>query len=144
MRLTTRGRYAVTAMLDLAMHSSDGPVCIGAIAARQGISAPYLERLFRKLRNRGLVCSTRGARGGYELCRCAGQISVADVINAVDEPLDATLCAGAGNPLTHDLWLDLTRHVHQFLADTTLAQICADKSPCRQTRSRFEALLQEV
>jgi len=141
MRLTTRGRYAVTAMLDLAMHSAEGPVCIGAIAERQAISAAYLERLFRNLRQRGLVCSTRGAHGGYELCRCAGEISVADVINAVDEPLDATLCPSARNGLTHDLWADLTRHVQGFLGETTLAQICASKSPCSQTRDRFEQLL---
>lgn len=140
MRLTTRGRYAVTAMLDLAMHSAHGPVCLGAIAERQGISAAYLERLFRNLREQGLVCSTRGARGGYELCRCAGQISVADVINAVDEPLDATLCPSARNGLTHDLWADLTKHVQGFLADTTLAEICAQKSDCPQMRSRFEQL----
>lgn len=140
MRLTTRGRYAVTAMLDLAMHSADGPVCIGAIAERQGISAAYLERLFRNLREHGLVCSTRGARGGYELCHCAGEISVADIINAVDEPLDATRCPSARNSLTHELWMDLTRHVQVFLEDTTLAQICARKSECSQMRDKFAEL----
>lgn len=141
MRLTTRGRYAVTAMLDLAMHSAEGPVCLGAIAERQGISAAYLERLFRSLREQGLVSSTRGARGGYELCRCAGAITIADVIDAVDESLDATLCPSARNGLTHDLWADLTRHVQGFLDETTLAQICARKSPCSVTRTRFEQLL---
>lgn len=133
MRLTTRGRYAVTAMLDLALHSEQGPVCLNAIAGRQGISAAYLERLFRHLRDRGLVSSTRGARGGYELCRCAGEISVADVICAVDEPLDATQCESAQNRLTCHLWSDLTRHVQSYLEDVTLAQLCDQQSSSPST-----------
>lgn len=124
MRLTTRGRYAVTAMLDLALHGECGPVCIASIAERQGISPAYLEQLFRKLREQGLVCSTRGARGGYQLCRCAGEISVAQVINAVDGPLDATRCHSARNDLTQALWADLTRHVQTFLEDTSLGELC--------------------
>lgn len=127
MRLTTRGRYAVTAMADLALHGAHGPVCIGTIAARQGISAAYLERLFRRLRDQGLVCSTRGAHGGYELCRCAGEISVAEVIAAVDEPLDATRCPSADNDLTRCLWAGLTRHVQAYLSATTLAQLSAQR-----------------
>lgn len=129
MRLTTRGRYAVTAMLDLALHSEQGPVCVNAIARRQDISAAYLERLFRALRDRGLVCSTRGARGGYELCRCAGEISVADIMAAVDEPLDATRCASARNRLTCELWSGLTQHVRNYLENVTLAQLCRGDSP---------------
>lgn len=125
MRLTTRGRYAVSAMLDLAMHGERGPVCLAAIARRRGISPAYLERLFRSLRRRGLVCSTRGAHGGYQLCRCAGEITVADVIEAVDESLDATACDGECGGLTHDLWAELTQHVQQFLETKTLAEICA-------------------
>lgn len=144
MRLTTRGRYAVTAMLDLTLHGEHGPVCIGAIAERQAISAAYLERLFRSLREKGLVCSTRGARGGYQLCRCAGQISVADVICAVDEPLDATLCPSARNDLTHTLWADLTRHVQDFLEHRTLAEICASQSGCSETREKFALIAQDL
>lgn len=124
MRLTTRGRYAVTAMLDLAMHGGEGPVCLGEIARRRGISPAYLERLFRNLRRRGLVCSTRGAHGGYQLCRCAGEISVAEVIAAVDESLDATACDGDCGGLTHDLWEELTQHVRRFLETKTLAELC--------------------
>lgn len=140
MRLTSRSRYAVTAMLDLALHAEDGPVCLGAIAERQNISPAYLERLFRCLRQRGLVCSTRGARGGYQLCACAGEISVAQVMAAVGEPLDATACGGAENCrgdgarcLSHDLWADLSRHVQAYLAEVTLAQLC------RRQRSAGEA-----
>lgn len=127
-RLTTRGRYAVAAMLDLAMHADSGPVCVAAIAKRQGISPAYLERLFRSLRDCGLVCSTRGAHGGYQLCHCAGEINVAQIINAVGEPLDATRCqASAHNALTEALWVDLTRHVHSFLEATSLAKLCCDQ-----------------
>lgn len=143
MRLTTRGRYAVIAMLDLALHGEHGPVCIAAIAERQDISAAYLERLFRKLREQGLVCSTRGARGGYELGRCAAKISVADVIGAVDERLDATLCTSARNPLTYTLWADLTQHVQTFLEHRTLAEICAKQSQCSQTQAKFMLLTQD-
>ncbi|MES1943803.1 Iron-sulfur cluster assembly transcription factor IscR [Salinisphaera sp. PC39] len=124
MRLTTRGRYAVTAMLDLAMHGGEGPVCLNEIARRRDISPAYLERLFRNLRRRGLVCSTRGAHGGYQLCRCAGEISVAEVIAAVDESLDATACDGDCGGLTHDLWEELTQHVRRFLETKTLAELC--------------------
>lgn len=137
MRLTTRGHYAVSAMLDLAIHGEGGPVCLTAIARRRGISPAYLERLFRSLRRRGLVCSTRGAHGGYQLCRCAGEISVADVIAAVDESLDATACQGDCEGLTHDLWADLTRHVREFLETKTLAELC---TTCRgRTHSENEA-----
>lgn len=124
MRLTTRGRYAVSAMLDLAIHGEEGPVCLATIAHRRGISPAYLERLFRNLRRRGLVCSTRGAHGGYQLCRCAGEISVADVIAAVDESLDATACNGACGGPTHELWAELTQHVREFLETKTLAELC--------------------
>lgn len=135
MRLTTRGRYAVSAMLDLAIHSEEGPVCLAAIARRRGISPAYLERLFRNLRRRGLVCSTRGAHGGYQLCRCAGEISIADVIAAVDESLDATACHGECGGSTHELWAELTQHVRDFLETKTLAELCeaqcGDRAPMR-------------
>ena len=129
MKLTTKGRYAVTALLDLALHDSEGPVCLSEIAARQDLSLPYLEQLFTRLRRRGLVASTRGPGGGYNLGRAAGAINVADIISAVDESFDATRCGGerdchGGQPcLTHDLWADLSREVHRFLQGVTLAQL---------------------
>jgi len=117
MRLTTKGRYAVTAMLDLALHHSGGPVTLSDIAQRQGISLSYLEQLFALLRRRGLVSSTRGPGGGYRLGRKSDEIAVADVIAAVDESVDATRCGGKENCqgaercLTHDLWQDLSRQI---------------------------------
>ena len=110
MKLTTRGRYAVTAMLDLALHHDQGPVSLAAIAERQGISQSYLEQLFARLRRNGLVDGTRGPGGGYRLGRSENSISVADVIDAVNETVDATRCGGRRNCqgehrcLTHDLW----------------------------------------
>lgn len=129
MKLTTKGRYAVTAMLDLAMHEADGPVCLGEIAARQDISLPYLEQLFTRLRRRGLVTSTRGPGGGYNLDQPAEAVTVADIIRAVDESFDATRCGGEkdchhGQPcLTHQLWADLSREIHRFLDGVTLAEL---------------------
>ena len=129
MRLTTKGRYAVTAMLDLALHHEGGPVALGDIAQRQGISLSYLEQLFTRLRRRGLVCSTRGPGGGYRLGREARHIAVADVILAVDEPVDATRCGGLENCqgdercLTHDLWRDLSQQIRRFLSDVDLAKL---------------------
>lgn len=130
MKLTTRGRYAVTAMLDLSIHGEPGPVCLNEIAARQGISLAYLEQLFARLRKRGLVTSTRGPGGGYRLTRGACEISVADVIVAVGEDVDATRCGGARNCqddekcLTHELWADLTAHIEAFLDKITLGELC--------------------
>ena len=129
MRLTTKGRYAVTAMLDLALHHEGGPVALGDIAQRQGISLSYLEQLFTRLRRRGLVCSTRGPGGGYRLGREARHIAVADVIRAVDEPVDATRCGGLENCqgdercLTHDLWQDLSQQIRRFLSEVDLAKL---------------------
>lgn len=129
MRLTTKGRYAVTAMLDLALHHDRGPVSLADIAHRQGISLSYLEQLFAQLRRRGLVSSTRGPGGGYRLGRAAEVIAVADVIVAVDESVDATRCGGQENCqgeercLTHDLWHDLSRQIHGFLSGIDLAQL---------------------
>ncbi len=110
MKLTTRGRYAVTAMLDLALHEGDGPVALGEIASRQDISLSYLEQLFSRLRRQGLVTSTRGPGGGYRLSRPAGEVSVAHVVDAVAERVEYTRCGGERNCqnhercLTHDLW----------------------------------------
>lgn len=132
MKLTTKGRYAVTAMLDLAMHENDFcgdescPLAICEIAERQSISPAYLERLFAGLRRHGLVTATRGACGGYRLARPASNITVADVMHAVDEDMDATRCGGQKNCndgvgcLTHDLWENLSRHIHRYLDDISL------------------------
>lgn len=129
MRLTTKGRYAVTAMLDLAIHDHRDPVALADIARRQGISLSYLEQLFAQLRKRELVRSSRGPGGGYQLGRPASEIAVVDVIGAVDESVDATRCGGMENCqgearcLTHDLWRDLSKQIHDFLGGIDLAQL---------------------
>jgi len=134
MRLTTRGRYGVTAMLDLALHQERGPITLADISARQGISLAYLEQLFTHLRRQGLVQSLRGLGGGYRLGRAVGQISVADVISAVDEPVDATRCGGLKNCqahercLTHDLWEDLSAQIYEFLRDISLEGLVQRRS----------------
>lgn len=129
MKLTTKGRYAVTAMLDLALHETRGPINLADIARRQEISLAYLEQLFSKLRKKGLVESVRGPGGGYRLKRPALDISVADVIDAVDEPVDATRCGGQRNCqgdlrcLTHDLWSELNDQIATFLNGVTLGEL---------------------
>jgi len=129
MRLTTKGRYAVTAMLDLAVHATKGPITLADISQRQGISLSYLEQLFSKLRKRDLVASARGPGGGYRLSRDANEINVAEVIAAVDEKVDATRCAGQGNCqngeecLTHQLWTDLSDQLYDFLNGISLGQL---------------------
>lgn len=129
MRLTTKGRYAVTAMLDLAVHNMEGPIALADISERQGISLSYLEQLFAKLRKTGLVASTRGPGGGYTLGKPAAEIAVADVIAAVDETVDATRCGGQKNCqhdlpcLTHDLWEDLNRQIRNFLSGISLGDL---------------------
>ncbi len=129
MRLTTKGRYAVTAMLDLAIHHDQGPVTLADIARRQGISLSYLEQLFAHLRKHGLVRSSRGPGGGYRLGRAANDIAVVEVIGAVDESVDATRCGGLENCqgdarcLTHDLWQDLSKQIHDFLGSIDLGQL---------------------
>ena len=129
MRLTTKGRYAVTAMLDLAIHFGEGPITLADISKRQGISLSYLEQLFSRLRKRGLVASVRGPGGGYKLSRSAYEIPVVDVITAVDEEVNATRCRGLGNCqedmpcLTHDLWMDLSKQIHDFLSEINLGQL---------------------
>ena len=126
MRLTTKGRYAVTAMLDLAINQDTGPIRLAAISDRQGISLSYLEQLFSHLRRCGLVKSVRGPGGGYQLHRDAGAISIAEVISAVNEDTDATRCGGAGDCqkgdtcLTHYLWMDLSDRIRDFLQDISL------------------------
>src|SRR5690242_5107502 len=129
MRLTTKGRFAVTAMIDLAMQQSTEPVTLAEISQRQKISLSYLEQLFAKLRRRALVDSMRGPGGGYSLAKDMAQVSVADIILAVDEPIDATQCGGKENCrddqkcLTHDLWSALNKHIFDYLEAVTLRQL---------------------
>ncbi|HBO0943166.1 TPA: Fe-S cluster assembly transcriptional regulator IscR [Pseudomonas aeruginosa] len=129
MRLTTKGRYAVTAMLDLALHAQQGPVSLADISERQGISLSYLEQLFAKLRRGNLVTSVRGPGGGYQLSRHMSGIHVAQVIDAVNESVDATRCQGQGDChsgdtcLTHHLWCDLSLQIHEFLSGISLADL---------------------
>ena len=129
MRLTTKGRFAVTAMIDLAMQQSTEPVTLAEISQRQKISLSYLEQLFAKLRRRALVDSIRGPGGGYSLARDMAQVSVADIILAVDEPIDATQCGGKENCqddkkcITHDLWAKLNERILDYLGGVTLRQL---------------------
>src|SRR5688572_19113323 len=129
MRLTTKGRFAVTAMVDLALRDSAGPVTLAEISSRQKISLSYLEQLFGKLRRHALVDSVRGPGGGYRLGRDIAGITVADIILAVDEPIDATQCAGKENCrdeqkcLTHDLWATLNDRIFGYLESVTLRQL---------------------
>ena len=131
MRLTTKGRFAVTAMMDLAMRGDDGPVALASISERQKISLSYLEQLFGKLRRHKLVDSVRGPGGGYCIARPFDQVSVADIIHAVDEQLDATQCGGRENChdehrcMTHDLWSTLNARMFDYLAAVTLAALVA-------------------
>ena len=135
MRLTTKGRFAVTAMIDVAMHGSKGPVTLAAVSDRQRISLSYLEQLFGKLRRNGLVESVRGPGGGYSLARSADALSVADIILAVDEPIDTTHCGGRENCkddrrcMTHDLWSGLNDHIFSYLHGVTLAQMVTQQRP---------------
>ena len=129
MRLTTKGRFAVTAMIDLGLNGGEKPVTLSAISERQSISLSYLEQLFAKLRRHNIVESVRGPGGGYCLARDATKITVADVILAVDEPLDATQCGGRENCksehrcMTHDLWSTLNRKMLDYLASVHLAEL---------------------
>ncbi len=133
MRLTTKGRYAVTAVLDLAFHQKDGPVSLAAISERQHISLSYLEQLFAKLRRNDVVSSTRGPGGGYKLKRDASDISVSDVILAVDEDCqmakcdDIDSCNGDYQCLTHDLWQELSDEIRSFLDGISLAEVMANE-----------------
>ncbi len=129
MKLSTKGRYAVTAMLDLALHSGSGPISLSEISGRQDISLSYLEQLFSKLRKANLVDSIRGPGGGYELQRPANRITVADVVLAVNEQIDATRCKGKGgcqdgeHCLSHQLWAELSDQIYQFLSGISLEQV---------------------
>jgi len=148
MRLTTKGRFAVTAMIDVAMYGTGGgakgPVTLAAVSERQKISLSYLEQLFGKLRRAGLVDSVRGPGGGYNLARPPADVSVADIIIAVDEPIDATQCGGRENCkddrrcMTHDLWASLNAHIFLFLRSVTLAQLVAE-----QRKEASEVVMQD-
>nr|MBL8412791.1 Fe-S cluster assembly transcriptional regulator IscR [Dechloromonas sp.] len=156
MRLTTKGRFAVTAMIDLALRGEDGPVALASVSERQKISLSYLEQLFGKLRRHKLVDSVRGPGGGYCIARSLDQVSVADIIRAVDEQLDATQCGGRENChdehrcMTHDLWSTLNSKMYDYLASVSLAELVSrqklklagqaavleDKRPLPPSRSR--------
>lgn len=140
MRLTTKGRYAVTAVLDLALHGDAGPVALADIAKRQHISQPYLEQLFAKLKRRGLVVAARGPGGGYQLGTTLEALSVSDIISAVGEGIDATRCGGSGDCLdgevclTHELWADLSRQIDLFLKRVTFASLVARRDVAQVAR----------
>ena len=140
MRLTTKGRFAVTAMIDLAMRQHNGPVTLAGISQRQKISLSYLEQLFGKLRRHELVESTRGPGGGYTLARPMRDVSVADIIFAVDEPLDATSCGGKENChddgpcMTHELWSNLNKKMIEFLDGVTLQEL-VEQQRGRETKA---------
>lgn len=150
MRLTTKGRYAVTAMLDLAIHTGSGPITLADISQRQEISLSYLEQLFSKLRRNDLVTSVRGPGGGYLLSRATDQIYVAQIVDAVNETVDATGCGGNSDCqrgetcLTHHLWCDLSEQIHFFLSEISLASLVErrevqDVSARQQQREREQA-----
>jgi Rrf2 family iron-sulfur cluster assembly transcriptional regulator len=141
MRLTTKGRFAVTAMLDLAMHGGKRPVTLAGISERQSISLSYLEQLFGKLRRHTLVESVRGPGGGYTLARELEKVSVADIVTAVDEPLDATQCGGKENCkdeqrcMTHDLWSTLNDKMYEYLDSVKLSDLVAQQAARRESVS---------
>lgn len=148
MRLTTKGRYAVTAMLDLALHGSERPVSLADISGRQDISLSYLEQLFAKLRRNELVSSVRGPGGGYRLSRGSNEIFVAQIIDAVNETVDATGCGGTADCqqgevcLTHHLWCDLSDQIHNFLSQISLANL-VERREVQDISARQEARAQD-
>ena len=149
MRLTTKGRYAVTAMLDLAFKQDSGPVSLMEISERQDISLSYLEQLFALLRRRGVVVSARGPGGGYSLAREARHISIADIINAVDEGYDVTACNQSQHPcqngatcLSHNLWVELSQQIHDFFNGISLGDLM-ERRGIIEVAKRQDRLLQE-
>ena len=137
MKLTTKGRFAVTAMIDLALRQSDGPVTLAGISERQKISLSYLEQLFGKLRRHALVSSVRGPGGGYCMAKPLAEVTVADIIHAVDEPMDATQCGGKANChddqpcMTHNLWTTLNKHMLNYLRSVSLADLVEEQKQPR-------------
>lgn len=148
MKLTTKGRYAVTAMLDLALHASERPVSLAEISARQEISLSYLEQLFSRLRRNGLVTSTRGPGGGYRVARALDEVVVSSIIGAVNESVDATQCAGRenchshGRCLTHDLWEGLSEQIEEFLSGVSLQDLI-DRQRVKSVSARQDQVLLE-
>lgn len=150
MRLTTKGRYAVTAMLDLAFHSQSRPVTLTDIATRQTISLSYLEQLFARLRKAGMVKGVRGPGGGYKLSRDAEEINIAEIIAAVDEQVDSTKCGGKGNCqnnqhcLTHDLWMGLSDQIRDYLKGISLGSLLERELVSEVARRQDEELEQVI
>ena len=151
MKLTTKGRYAVTAMLDLSLHSKNGPVSLADISDRQDISLSYLEQLFSKLRKRGLVVSMRGPGGGYSLSRAPAEIAMSSIILAVDENVDVTNCGGkpegcqqSRRCLTHDLWADLSGRIQSFLDDITLEDMMTRKEVLEVAERQDKKVVQKA
>jgi Rrf2 family iron-sulfur cluster assembly transcriptional regulator len=147
MRLTTKGRFAVTAMMDLALRGDDGPVALAGVSERQKISLSYLEQLFGKLRRYSLVDSVRGPGGGYCIARPLNMVTVADIVRAVDEPLDATQCGGRENCLddhrcmTHDLWTALNAKMYDYLSSVTLADL-AERQRAKEAKTSSAAVIE--
>lgn len=147
MRLTTKGRYAVTAMIDLTLHAKNKPISLAEISGRQSISLSYLEQLFSKLRQSGLVISVRGPGGGYRLAIPSEEIFVAQIINAVNESIDTTSCQGKGDCqggdicLTHSLWQDLSVQIHEFLNGISLADLVAKRDTQEIAQRQIDQLL---
>lgn len=148
MRLTTKGRFAVTAMMDLALRGDDGPVALAGVSERQKISLSYLEQLFGKLRRYSLVDSVRGPGGGYCIARPLNMVTVADIVRAVDEPLDATQCGGRENCLddhrcmTHDLWAALNAKMYDYLSSVTLAGL-VERQRAKEAKTGSAAVIED-
>ena len=147
MRLTTKGRYAVTAMIDLTLHAQDKPISLADISGRQSISLSYLEQLFSRLRQSGLVTSVRGPGGGYRLAMPSDRIFVAQIITAVNESIDTTNCQGKGDCqgglicITHSLWQDLSNQIHEFLNGISLADLVAKQDTQQIAQRQIDQLL---
>jgi Rrf2 family transcriptional regulator, iron-sulfur cluster assembly transcription factor len=149
MKMTTKGRYAVTALLDLALHDSEEPVNLADISQRQDISLTYLEQLFSKLKRHELIESARGPGGGYRLAQKADEITIAKIIYSVDESVDITRCGGKQNCqgdercLTHDLWLELNLHVSEFLNGRTLGDL-VQRNNVKQVAERQDVIMMQI
>ena len=148
MRLTTKGRYAVTAILDVALYECDGPVSVSDVAKRQGLSPSYLEKLFSHLKKKGLVAGRKGPGGGSKLTESSHQITIADVIDAVNETVDATKCGGSkncrgqGRCITHDLWAGLSKEIRNFLEGVSIYQLVAEQK--NENKFKNEKILKSI
>ena len=148
MRLTTKGRYAVTAILDVALYECNGPVSVSDVAERQGLSPSYLEKLFSNLKKKGLVSGRKGPGGGYKLTESSHLITIANVIDAVNETVDATKCGGSkncrgqGRCITHDLWAGLSNEIRNFLEGVSLSQLVAQQKS--KTKITNENILKSI